>query len=75
MNIKELIPLIGTNREIEFYPYSGENKEWVVGKIVGIDLLQGLVKIITPTRNPLWHQFKFQLNPKSPVFYKIRFKN
>ena len=73
MNIKDFIQYLGTDKEVEFNPYSDDD-EWIAGKVVGIDLEYEHIKI-EHNNHTHWQYLKFQLTPKSPVFYKIRFKN
>lgn len=72
MEIKDFIQYLGTDKEVEFNPYS-DIDEWVTGKVVGIDLEYGHIKI-EHNNHAHWQYLKFQLAPNIPAVPKVRHK-
>jgi hypothetical protein len=69
-NIKDLIPLIGTGKIIQFKIPNDEG--WLDATIIGIDLEDKKVKV--KGFGTLWRTFSFQLNARNPIFYHFRHK-
>ena len=73
LEIKDFIQYLGTDKEVEFNPSYSNVEEWIVGKVVGIDLECEHIKI-EHNNHAHWQLLKFQLTSKMPVEYRVRHK-
>lgn len=73
-DIKDYIPLIGTDTLVQFSPYEGL---WIDGIVIGINLHLESILIKEPDKTSFYSQFwdlYFQLNYNHPKIFKVRFK-
>lgn len=68
LKIEDLIPFIGSTKQIEFCIANGE---WIKGTIVGIDIEEERVKIKTSLTTS-WVPLYFRLNINHPKNFKVK---
>lgn len=83
LDIRDFLPLFKTPKPIEFCVNIDEDI-WFEGRLVGIDLLDNMLKIAPIMKGhdeseenfyAKWHRLYFQLNKHHERVYYVRFKD